>query len=357
MDITVRQLEIFRAVVVAGSITKASHRIGLSQPSISQQLAKLEDTLNAQLILRNRTGLVSMTPAGEFWFKSSGDLISRMGSMLNEHEQRFRTSNVVLRLGVTPAMRGRFTAAAARIAQAEPGFVKFELIYDVNSSSLVEQLRMQRINFAIVSEPAMASESSSFAISHLFTDRLVWAVPSRVSDADICTALTPDAAPQKVNPALRNFVEIDAVVPTRSTSDDWYRHFLPCATATFSAPTFSSSLELVTAGLATCHIPESHLPCLSLQDRASLRIIALDIFSRPVVLAMRKHLLTHVAYARIFHKLTAFCQQVYAAEMRAYDTQPLAQFLPPEVGPARSGPSPANAKVNPIFSIGNSALT
>lgn len=57
MDITFRQLEIFRWVVVAGSITKASHRIGLSQPSISQQLAKLEEMLNVQLINRNRTGV------------------------------------------------------------------------------------------------------------------------------------------------------------------------------------------------------------------------------------------------------------------------------------------------------------
>ena len=42
MDITLKQLQIFQAVVVAGSITKASRRVGLSQPSISQQLAKLE---------------------------------------------------------------------------------------------------------------------------------------------------------------------------------------------------------------------------------------------------------------------------------------------------------------------------
>jgi len=32
MDISLRQLEIFRGVVVAGSFTKASHRIGLSKP-------------------------------------------------------------------------------------------------------------------------------------------------------------------------------------------------------------------------------------------------------------------------------------------------------------------------------------
>ena len=44
MDITLKQLEIFEAVIVAGSITKASRRIGLSQPSISQQLDKLEES-------------------------------------------------------------------------------------------------------------------------------------------------------------------------------------------------------------------------------------------------------------------------------------------------------------------------
>src|SRR5690554_3280226 len=44
-DITLKQLEIFNAVVVAGSITKASRRIDLSQPSISQQLAKFEARL------------------------------------------------------------------------------------------------------------------------------------------------------------------------------------------------------------------------------------------------------------------------------------------------------------------------
>lgn len=168
MDITFKQLEIFRWVVVAGSITKASHRIGLSQPSISQQLAKLEETLDVQLILRNRTGMVSMTPAGEFWFKASEDILGRMAMAVADHEKRFKHSSVVLRIGATPALRGRFTAAAARIAQSAPGFVKFELVYDLNSSNLVEQLRMHQINFAIVAESAIQNDQSSFATSRLF---------------------------------------------------------------------------------------------------------------------------------------------------------------------------------------------
>ena len=59
MDITLKQLQIFRAVVIAGSITKASRRVGLSQPSISQQLAKMEERLGTQLINRNRTVLIA----------------------------------------------------------------------------------------------------------------------------------------------------------------------------------------------------------------------------------------------------------------------------------------------------------
>ena len=185
MDITFKQLEIFRWVVVAGSITKASHRIGLSQPSISQQLAKMEETLDVQLIVRNRTGSVSMTPPGEYWFKASEDILSRMAVAKSDHERRFRRASVVLRLGATPVLRGHFTAAAARIAQSAPGFAKFELVYDQNSGNLVEQLRMHQINFAIVAESAIHNDQSSFATSRLFEDKIAWAVPSSLSEAEI----------------------------------------------------------------------------------------------------------------------------------------------------------------------------
>ena len=263
MDITFKQLEIFRWVVVAGSITKASHRIGLSQPSISQQLAKLEETLDVQLIVRNRTGTVSMTPAGEFWFKASEDVLGRMAVAMNDHEKRFKHSSVVLRLGATPALRGHFTAATAHIAQSAPGFVKFELVYDINSANLVEQLRMHQINFAIVAESAIVNDQSSFATSRLFVDKIAWAVPSSLSDAEILAALNPRSDIAKNHPILSRYIEIDPQVPTRAASDDWYRSNLPNATPTFAAPTFAASVELVAGGLGTCHAPLSLLPNLS----------------------------------------------------------------------------------------------
>ncbi len=331
MEVTFKQLEIFRWVVVAGSITKASHRIGLSQPSISQQLAKLEETLDVQLIIRNRTGLVSMTPAGEFWFKASEDILARMASALSDHEKRFKHSSVVLRLGATPILRGHFTTAAARIAQSAPGFVKFELVYDLNSGALVEQLRMHQINFAIVAESAILGDQSSFAISKLYEDKIAWAVPACVPDDDIRAALDPYGDPAKINPILRNYIEIDRAVPTRAPSDDWYRNFLPQATPTFSAPTFAASIELVAGDLGTCHVPVSLLPNLSQTTLQSVKLFRLKGMNRIVVLAMRKHLLTHGAYAHIFNELTNYCRTEYVAAMHEEQIPCFEDMLPAEI--------------------------
>ncbi len=328
MDITFKQLEIFRWVVVAGSITKASHRIGLSQPSISQQLAKLEETLDVQLIVRNRTGMVSMTPAGEFWFKASEDILGRMAVALNDHEKRFKHASVVLRLGATPVLRGHFTAAAARIAQSAPGFVKFELVYDTNSSNLVEQLRMHQINFAIVAESAITNDQSSFATSRLFEDKIAWAVPSSLTNEEIVVALGNRSDTSKAHPILSQFIEIDPQVPTRHASDDWYRFHLPNATPTFAAPTFAASIELVAGGLGTCHVPLSLLPNLSQTTLDSVKLFRITGMNRHVVLAMRKHLLTHAAYAHIFNRLTDFCRFEYQTAMHEESIPSFDDLLP-----------------------------
>ena len=50
--ISIRQLEIFRSIVNAGSFSKATSLTHLSQPTLSQTMANLERNLNTQLIIR-----------------------------------------------------------------------------------------------------------------------------------------------------------------------------------------------------------------------------------------------------------------------------------------------------------------
>lgn len=63
-----RQLEIFRAVVLSGSASRASELLDISQPAVSRSLADLETALGFQLFDRVRGRLVT-TPEGELFFK------------------------------------------------------------------------------------------------------------------------------------------------------------------------------------------------------------------------------------------------------------------------------------------------
>jgi DNA-binding transcriptional LysR family regulator len=58
MQITLRQLEIFAAICQEGTITRAAHRIGLSQAATSQALAELENQLQRRLFDRNGRRIV-----------------------------------------------------------------------------------------------------------------------------------------------------------------------------------------------------------------------------------------------------------------------------------------------------------
>ena len=328
MDFTFRQLEIFRAVVVAGSITKASHRIGLSQPSISQHLAKVEESLGVQLINRNRTGTVSLTPAGEFWYRNSIEIIDRMETLLQEHTQTFRSSNLVLKFGATPVLRGRFLSGAARIARDNSNFTRFEVVYELNSTNLVERLRMHHINFAVVAEEALIEEASSFAITPLFVDRAIWAVPASVPDEDIQNAFDPAFDPEKINPVLRHYVEIDSAVPTHKQSHEWFFGNLPHAIPTFRAPTFASSIEFTADGLATCHVLRSLLPNLSQTVLDNVKLFEIGGQELRVVLAMRKHLLSHPTFARYYQMIIDFCREDYEPVMEAQVIRKLSDIVP-----------------------------
>jgi DNA-binding transcriptional LysR family regulator len=305
----------FRAVVVAGSITKASRRMGLSQPSISQQLAKLEEQLRTPLLRRNRTGLISLTPAGEFWFRASDSMLQQMANSVDEHRQRFIDNSVSLQIGVTPTLRGRFVAAAARIAKEEPGFTKFDLFYALSSHELVEKLRLHQLNCAIVNVDALAEDRNSFAVTDLFQDHIAWVVPSSVSQADIRAAQKPQPRTEPLPECMSHFVDVYSNPQLRTQSEEWYRHHLPSASPTFRAMTYAAATDIVGEGLATAHCPMSMLPNIPDVERKKLQFIPTDIV-RNVALVMPKHLLTLPSYANIYRRLADFCRDEYRNEMK-----------------------------------------
>ena len=71
------KLKIFHAVAEAGSFTKATINLNLSQSAISRQIQSLEHNLKVQLFERHARGL-TLTENGVYLFKTAHDVISKL---------------------------------------------------------------------------------------------------------------------------------------------------------------------------------------------------------------------------------------------------------------------------------------
>lgn len=291
MNLTFKHLEIFNAVVVAGSISKATRVTGLSQPTISQQLAKFEEELGAQLIYRRRSGAVELTPAGDFWHRAADDILKRRDEALTQYKTLFRNDQMVMRFGTTPALHGGFAEAAARIAVEQGRFSRFEFVWGAYSEEIVEKIDTHRINCGIVSASSVEHNRHSLHVVPLFRDRTVLVVPRSVPPAALAAALRAGGiGGRPTHPALTRWVEVDVAAPWHRKMIDWYRANLPDAQPYFSAMTHAAGVDFVAAGLATCHCPGSLLPNLAEQVRKRVAFYDLRDFGREAVLVMPRHL-------------------------------------------------------------------
>ena len=71
------KLKIFHAVAEAGSFTRATVNLNLSQSAISRQIQSLEQDLKVQLFERHARGL-TLTENGEYVFKTAHEVISKL---------------------------------------------------------------------------------------------------------------------------------------------------------------------------------------------------------------------------------------------------------------------------------------
>ncbi len=75
MDFTLKQLRYFVAAAEAGSITKASREVAISQPSLSAAIAHLERSFGVQLFLRHPAQGLSLTASGRRFLSSARRLL------------------------------------------------------------------------------------------------------------------------------------------------------------------------------------------------------------------------------------------------------------------------------------------
>lgn len=79
----IESLEYFQKIAEIKSISKVANSSHISQPALSQQIQKLEDSLGKQLFVRSNRG-VKLTDAGEIVLKYADNIIRTYNKMLSD---------------------------------------------------------------------------------------------------------------------------------------------------------------------------------------------------------------------------------------------------------------------------------
>lgn len=70
-----RVLKYFTVVAAEGSITKAAERLFITQPTLSRQIAELEEEVGSPLLVRTNRS-VSLTAVGELLLRRAEEMIA-----------------------------------------------------------------------------------------------------------------------------------------------------------------------------------------------------------------------------------------------------------------------------------------
>jgi LysR family hydrogen peroxide-inducible transcriptional activator len=167
-----RQLGYFCAIARTGSFTKAARELGISQPSLSEQIARLEQGLGASLFERlNRR--VELTPPGEAILGKAQALLEEAAA-LPEHFERAREGvRGPLRVGAIPTILPYFLAPLLKGFTERYGDVDLH-VREGTTGELVEQVLDGMLDVAVLSLPVAGGR---LVAKELFRDRLYLAVP------------------------------------------------------------------------------------------------------------------------------------------------------------------------------------
>src|ERR1700745_2347549 len=99
----IRHLRYFLAVAEAGSFSRAADRLGISQPSVSQQMRDLEAGLRVPLFQR-RGKRILLTPRGLIFQETARALLHQLETLLQELNGEPGELRGALRLRVIPGL-------------------------------------------------------------------------------------------------------------------------------------------------------------------------------------------------------------------------------------------------------------
>lgn len=150
MDLEFRHLRILIAVADEGSITRAAAALGMSQPSLTAQVQRIERSLGAPLFERGRGGVVP-TGFGRTVLAKARAVVSEMnGLQSSTPTAALGQQGLELHLGCYPGALA--SAVVPRLVAAHDQPLRVQVHSDPSAADLLARVRAGRLDAAVVVE-------------------------------------------------------------------------------------------------------------------------------------------------------------------------------------------------------------
>ncbi|MFD0485374.1 LysR family transcriptional regulator [Kineococcus sp. GCM10028916] len=149
-----RALECFVAVSDEGSFSRAAERLGIAQPSVSQQVRKLEAELDLVLFERGSRGVV-LSAAGADLLASARRVLTAKGDLQAAASERAGQLTGTLDVGVVDGLEVTALPQALGVLRSRHPLLELRL-QDGMSRDLLDRLASRHLDAVVIAQPPRA---------------------------------------------------------------------------------------------------------------------------------------------------------------------------------------------------------
>ena len=251
IGITLHQLKIFWTVAQASSFTKASKILGLAQPSLSQQISKLEDEVGSLLFKRGRSKM-SLTEAGQYLQRRSEVVLSGIEETMVGLRQFGSGQKGLISIGLLSSVaRNLLPSASEELAKKFPD-IELDIL-EISPAEAIDLLYGRQLSVAVLAEDSIAKSILSFSKSDLFEDPYVLAVPKNISLEKIKNL--EDLKKSKESKILNNIIQFEFGNQHKKRIEEWFTSVLPDSRVFAKTRTYEVALSMVQSGRGVAIVP------------------------------------------------------------------------------------------------------
>ncbi len=278
MDVSMKQLRVFLAIVETRNFSLAGEQVGLSQPAVSRAIRELEARLDVRLFDRS-TREVRLSEAGEILSQRLPRWMDELDHILLDLSDWAGSRRGKVRVASSPTISAHLMPySLARCAEAEPD-IEVMLLDRIQQDVLASVLTGE-VDFGVIVEPSQAQ------LRELHSERIML--------DPFCAVLPKDHRLAKKHPHLKwaeldgqSLVLLDQASGSRRLIDDALRQFGVQHEVSQQVGHATTGFEMVRAGLGVSVMPGLAIPPEGLND-----LVVVPLFprvERRIMLVHRKN--------------------------------------------------------------------